>query len=79
MVKKPVVDITEEDMEILRPQLEVALETLSTWPLGRPVIELAALLVLKIIAVTSGQLKERGVYDRPSRIDSFVQDPFGQL
>jgi hypothetical protein len=79
MTKKPVIDITDEDLEVLQPQFATAMEVLRTWPLGRPISELAAVLVLKIIAVTSGQLKEMGFYDRPSRNDSFVIDPFGQL
>lgn len=79
MVKKPVVDVTEQDLQVLQPQFAVALEVLRTWPLGRPISELAALLVLKIIAVTSGQLKELGVYDGIERRSYGVKDPFGQL
>jgi len=79
MVKRPVVDVTEEDLEQLMPQFRVAVDTLRTWPLGRPINELAALLVLKIIAATSVQLKEMGVYDRPSRQEHSFRDPFGQL
>jgi hypothetical protein len=80
-VRRPVVDVTEEDLQQLQPQFQVAMEVLRTWPLGRPIRELAALLVLKIIAVTSGQLKELGVYDQldPEKRYYGVKDPFGQI
>jgi hypothetical protein len=81
ITKKPIVSVTEEDLQQLQPQFAVAMEVLRTWPLGRPISELAALLVLKIIAVTSGQLKELGVYDDldKNRRHYGVKDPFGQL
>jgi hypothetical protein len=80
-VKRPVVNVTEEDLQQLQPQFQVAMEALRTWPLGRPISELAALLVLKIIAVTSGQLKELGMYDQleSNRRHYGVKDPFGQI
>ena len=64
MVRKPVVDVTESDLALLQPQFSAAMEAIRTWPLGRPISELAAIIVLKVIAATSVQLKEIGVYDR---------------
>lgn len=61
MSKPPIPD---ELLELLRPQLEVAWDVIRGWPLGQRMDDLAALLVLKVIAVTSGQLKEIGLYDR---------------
>jgi hypothetical protein len=51
-------------LDELKPQLDAAWEVIRDWPLGRPTIDLAALVVLKVIAVTSGQLKELGVYGK---------------
>lgn len=73
--KRPVVDATEEDLQALMPQFSEALSLLRTWPLGRPVTELAAIIVLKVIAATSGQLKEIGVYDRHISVEPPTDGP----
>lgn len=58
------VNVTDEDLSVIEPQLRAAYDTIRAWPLGRPALELAALVTLKVIAVTSTQLREAGLYDR---------------
>lgn len=65
--KKPVVNVTDEDLSVIEPQLRAAYDTIRAWPLGRPANELAALVTLKVIAATSVQLREAGLYDRMRR------------
>lgn len=55
--------VSDKDLEIIRPQLEAAWDVIKDWPLGKDLKVMSALVVLKVIAVTSGQLKEIGVYD----------------
>lgn len=69
--------VTEEQLQVLEPQFKAAMDVLRAWPLGRPVSDLAALLVLKVIAVTSGQLGELGVYDRVKEVPADGPDDGG--
>lgn len=79
--KKPVINLTEDDIRPIRPQFNAAYATLVGWRLGGSLEELAWLITFRIIAVTSGQLKEMGVYERLEEKRGYgaIVDPFGQL
>lgn len=61
--KKLAVNVNEEDFRLIRPQFNAAYATLVGWRLGGSIEELAWLIALRVIAATSVQLKEMGVYD----------------
>lgn len=48
----------------IEPQLTAAWDVVRNWPLGKDMQVMSSLIVLKVIAITSGQLKEMGVYDK---------------
>jgi hypothetical protein len=68
------VGITDEELEIFMPQLDAAWKVIDSWPLGQPMKDMAALIVLKVIAVTSKQLDDVGVYGRLERRATGVRD-----
>jgi hypothetical protein len=61
-------------LEVLKPQLDSAWEVVRNWPLGKPTMDMTALVVLKVIAVTSRQLSDIGVYGKLERRATGVRD-----
>lgn len=55
--------LTAQDLEILVPQWQAARDILRRWPLGGSVDELAALLVLKTVAITWKQVSDALSHD----------------